>query len=132
MNSIRLFILCALILVSTSKVTAQRLAVPGYVTCDRNQLTSWQGEVTKLVREGNSIKVWISTDYDTKESLVLTMPGWKALLGQFRLQGKEFLASDWGKVTDPQAGLRPGVRAVIWLCENKAYPAVINWQPPPE
>ncbi|USD20633.1 hypothetical protein MJO52_16365 [Microbulbifer variabilis] len=106
--------------------------MPGYVACNRNQLTSWQGEVTKLVRTGNSVKVWISTDYDTKESLELTMPSWKALLGQFRLQGKEFLESDWGKVTDPQAGLRPGVRAVIWLCENKAYPTVINWQPRPE
>ncbi|GAB2878931.1 hypothetical protein ACCI51_09305 [Microbulbifer echini] len=115
---------------SATELTAQRLAVPDFVTCDRNKLTSWQGEVTKLRQSDNGIELGIATDYGTSESLKLTMPSWQDTLGQFRLQGQVFQAGDWEKIVDPRGSLKPRVRAVIWLCEIEGYPPIINWQPP--
>ncbi|MCO1336609.1 hypothetical protein MO867_19960 [Microbulbifer sp. OS29] len=119
-----------LFLVGTADLAAQRLAVPEYVSCDRNKLTSWQGEVTKLARVGDGIELWIATDYGTNETLKLSMSSWKKLLGQFRLRGKVFQSNDWIKLVDPKIGFRPKVYAVIWLCEVEGHPPVINWQPP--
>ncbi|WP_444919794.1 hypothetical protein ACJJID_12690 [Microbulbifer sp. CnH-101-G] len=86
--------------------------------------------MSKLKLVNGSFELWMETDDGTSEYLKLSMPGWSELLEQFRLAGNVLKPGDWQKVSAPESGLRPGVRAVIWLCEDKSYPPVINWQPP--
>ncbi|AWF82445.1 hypothetical protein BTJ40_17360 [Microbulbifer sp. A4B17] len=120
------------LILNSNDLFAQRLSVPEYVTCDRNQLTSWQGVITKLERERNGVKVWISTDHGTNEYMHLTMPNWQEVLGQFRLRSKPFQNVDWEGLFDAKGRVEHGVRAVIWLCNLEAVSPVINWLPPLE
>ncbi|WP_444936506.1 hypothetical protein ACJJIW_01320 [Microbulbifer sp. JMSA004] len=125
-----MFLILSLVALNNRDLLAQRLAVPNYVTCDRNELTSWQGQITKIELEQDGVKVWIATDDGTNEVLNLTMPNWKGVLGQFRLRDKSFHASDWGSLFDTDGKLKAGVRAVIWLCNTEGVSPVINWQLP--
>ncbi|WP_445355827.1 hypothetical protein ACJJI5_06335 [Microbulbifer sp. EKSA008] len=127
-----LFLVLSLLIFASSDLLAQRLAVPEYVTCDRNQLTSWQGEITKLVRVKDGVKLWVATDHGTNEVLNLTMPNWKEVLGQFRIHGRNFHSSDWEKLIDTKGKLKVGMKAIVWLCNTEGISPVINWQPPSE
>ncbi|WP_444929957.1 hypothetical protein ACJJIF_19600 [Microbulbifer sp. SSSA002] len=131
MNNTR-YLLFFLIFLSSPGLLAQRLAVPEYVTCNRNQLTSWQGTVERLERAGDEVKIWISTDYGTREFLKLAMPDWQGTLGQFRLRGNTFRDADWGSLFDTAGKIKPGVKAIIWLCNTEGVKPVIDWQPPLE
>ncbi|MBY6190695.1 hypothetical protein KUV22_09740 [Microbulbifer agarilyticus] len=130
-NTIRNFSLaCMLSLVAPLEVAAQRLAVPEYVTCDRNQLTSWQGEITRVTRQGNGIDLAIATDYGTSESLTMTGASWEEVLAQFRLAGRPFRADDWDRLFDTEGNHQPGLRAIVWLCQAADQQPIVNWQLP--
>ncbi|WP_226649591.1 hypothetical protein [Microbulbifer variabilis] len=85
--------------------------------------------MSKLKQVDGSFELWMETDDGTSEHLKLSMPSWSDLLEQFRLWGDVFHASDWEKLVDPEAHLWPGVRAVIWLCDEEDHQPMINWQP---
>ncbi|MCA0900274.1 MULTISPECIES: hypothetical protein [Microbulbifer] len=131
MNTIYHFIfVCMLSLLGSSEVAAQRLAVPEYVTCDRNQLTSWQGEITRVNRKGNSVDLAIETDYGTSESMTMAGASWEEVIAQFRLAGRPFTADDWSQLFDTEGNHRRGLRAIIWLCQADDQPPIVNWQLP--
>ena len=49
----------------------------------------------------------------------------------FLLRGAEFKAEDW-KAIERRAGLlKPGMRAIVWVCDDGSTP-VIDWRPAEE
>lgn len=121
-----------LVLFAAPAIAQQRLAVPSYLSCDRNQLTSWIGVVNYLQHRGSTLSLRISTDFKTEESLHLNLPNEASLVQQMRLNDAPFTAKDWGLLYDTNGILRHQLRAVIWLCSDQHIKPVINWQPPSE
>lgn len=106
-----------------------RLAVPDYVECDRNALTSWFGLVTEYQRTDEGIRLEMATDFDTQEQLDLKISDQDRLLSRLRIDGRPFKSGDWPLIEDVDGTLRKGVRATIWVCEESEILPIINWQP---
>ena len=99
-----------------------RLMPPPTVECARDNLTSYTGKVTKYSRKGGEIRLTISTDENTVESVALK-PGDKLLLNAEPMREK-----DWEKVEKGAGKLKTGMRATAWICEGGR--PVLDWQPP--
>jgi hypothetical protein len=104
-----------------------RLRPPGFVTCDRNQLTSFTGRVAGLERHRGRTVLRIETDDRTRETLTLRHPDGEAR-AFFRMAGEPFAEADW-EVILPSGRLRPGTRATAWVCAGEANPT-IDWERP--
>ena len=99
-----------------------RIAPPAEITCDRNRLTVYAGQVADYSRKASDIRLTILTDWDTKERVALRA-GDKVLL-----QGKPITADGWRQVEVSEGKLLPRVRAAAWICEGDR--PVLDWQPP--
>jgi hypothetical protein len=117
-----------LVLLATTLVGAQgRIAPPPFVTCDRNDLTSFTGRVVSLERTSASTTLRMETDENTKEAFTLRHPGADAT-AWFFLAGKSFTPADWAALL-PGGRLRAGARATVWVCTDEPNPKV-DWAPP--
>lgn len=104
-----------------------RLRPPGFVTCERNQLTSFTGEVVSLVRKADRTMLRMKTDEQTTERFTLRHPGQDAS-GWFYRAGVPFTQADWHALL-PSGRLHPAARATVWVCAGEANPKV-DWQAP--
>lgn len=95
---------------------------PGAVGCDRNNLTSHIGEVTRYSRDASGIRITLKTDEATVESLRFE-PGDKILLN-----GEEMKESGWREIEDKAGKLKAGMRAIAWICRGGR--PVLDWRPP--
>jgi hypothetical protein len=100
-----------------------RYMPPPAVECDRNNLTSHTGEVTRYSRKGGRIVLTLNTDADTVETVSLR-PGDKVLLN-----AQPISEEDWKKVEEKEGTVRRGMRATVWICRGGR--PVLDWQPPP-
>lgn len=115
-------ILMLIVTAGTGLAQGGRLGPPAAVTCDRNDLTSFTGEVVKYYRKAGYIKLTIKTDEGTRETVELRM--WDTLL----LNAAPMKADEWPKVEQREGKLKPGVRATAWICTGGK--PVLDWQPP--
>ncbi len=104
-----------------------RLRPPGFVTCDRNHLTSYTGRVVSLDRSPDRTTLRIETDEATRESLVIRHPGGD-VRRFFRMDGEPFAEADWTKIL-ADGRLRPGARATAWVCTGQENP-IVDWEHP--
>ena len=95
---------------------------PSAVGCNRNNLTSYTGEVTRYSRKDTKIRLTIKTDEDTTESVSFE-PGDKVLLNAQPIQD-----GDWMQVEASPGKLKAGMRATAWVCRGGR--PVLDWQPP--
>lgn len=109
-------------------VLADRLMVPDYVTCDRNQLTSWTGQISDYQRTSGSTQFTVKTDDGTTEILSLSFLQKSELMTQYFLNGKRFESSDWKRIEGAKQQLISGTRATVWLCQDASFSPVVNWQ----
>lgn len=126
-NNMRKLIALAFLLPS-HLVVAQRLMVPDYVTCDRNQLTSWTGPITDYTHKHGTTQFTVITDDGTIEALSLKFETVSELMKQYFLNGKSFVQSDWQRIESTHQQLLSGIRATVWLCLDESVPPVVNWQ----
>jgi hypothetical protein len=108
-----------------------RLRPPDAVKCDRNQLTSFSGAVTQWSRNANSAQLSMDTDSGTKEAFTLRFDKAAPVENWFLLGGELFRDQDWQKVELSVGRLRPGIQAIVWICEGAANP-IIDWRLPPQ
>src|SRR6478752_7402049 len=82
-------------ILATSMVAAQgRLGPPPFVTCDRNQLTSFTGHVVSLSRGADATRLVMDTDESTREKLTIRHPKGDASAWFYRA-GQPFVTQDW-------------------------------------
>lgn len=112
-----------------SAVRAGRIMPPAALVCDRNQLTSWTGQVTGYRRESGQTWIEIHTDEETVESLTVAHAGKADASAHYLLWAQSFTQEDWQRVEKSSGVLRPGMRATAWICSDGVTPAVIDWQP---
>lgn len=106
--------------------------VPGYFDCDRNLVTSWTGVASQYSRSEQALSLVVATDADTVESIRFEYESADELLARLYIRGRRFTESDWNAIEVSRGTLIEGVRLTVWLCEDKATAAVIDWQPPPQ
>jgi hypothetical protein len=103
-----------------------RIAPPAFVTCDRNELTSYTGRVTVLERGKDSTRLVIETDESTTERVVIRHPA-DDLLATFHRQGKDFTDDDLAQLL-PSGRLRADARATVWVCATAAVRPQVDWK----
>jgi hypothetical protein len=95
---------------------------PSAVGCDRNNLTSYAGEITRYSRKDGKIRLTVKTDEDTVERVSFE-PGDRVLLN-----AQPMSDGDWKQVEDRPGKLKAGMRATAWMCRGGR--PVLDWQPP--
>lgn len=109
---------------------ASRMRAPDTFACNRNDLTNYVGVVTRYSREMNQTVLRINTDSDTTESVTVRHPGTDDPSAFFRFGGKAFTVADWARIEQSKGVLRPGTRAVAWVCTDGQV--MIDWDAPKE
>ena len=100
---------------ATPTASGGRLRVPAFVSCNRNHVTSYVGQVTALSRTDGITTLRIATDAGTTETVRSASP-------RYRVDGNRM------KYTDSK---RTGVgqRATVWVCRDRGFAPVIDWHP---
>lgn len=107
---------------------AQRLRPPPQVECSRDQLTSYAGEVQRYDTGPEQTVLLIRTDEQTQERVVIAHVGAKTPMARYLIEGRSFKASDLTVIEQAPGQLRPGVRAIAWVCGDGHQP-LVDWYP---
>ena len=113
-----------------ANANGDRLRVPAYLTCDRNEVTSWTGEVTSYMRKGGRLQLQVLTDAETLEHLLLKTESKNNLQRQFYLDNTRFIKEQWNWLEDESGELNEPRFATVWLCLDEKTLPVINWIKP--
>ena len=118
----------AILLTASEASVAQRVAPPSPLSCDRNHLTSFTGRVLSYRRDKSRITLSMRTDEETSEKFSIPIPTGEDGSKRFLIRGKAFAESDWSLVEVSRTKLRPGMRAIVWVCDDGSAP-VVDWRP---
>lgn len=108
--------------VATPAASRGRLAPPAAVRCNRNELTSYTGKVSKYRRKSSKTTLVIQTSAGTVESITITDP-----IRSYLVNGTPFTAADWNRIELRKGALRPGMSAIAWVCSGGK--TVVDWRP---
>lgn len=102
---------------------AGRSMPPPALACARDDLTSFDGQVTRYALTADGARLAIETDWDTVEEVHVPAP---ALASAFRHFGTPVTWQDGEPV-----GFTPaeGMHATAWICLDGETPPVIDWRP---
>ncbi len=106
-----------------------RVRPPARITCDRNNLTVYEGKVLSYTRRSDRIALRIYTDSDTTEMVTLRYPRGSSPSRWFLLNGEAFERDDWPKIESSKGRLNPNMRVSAWVCTDGRKP-ILDWQPP--
>ena len=107
-----------------------RIAPPSALSCDRNDLTLYDGKVLTYRRRKGSTFLRIRTSFDTTEVVTLRHPGTDDPSKFYLLNGEPFMPIDWRRIEKRKGVLRTGMRANVWVCrDNPAIQPVVDWRP---
>ncbi len=107
-----------------------RIMPPTQLTCDRNDLTSYDGRVLVYRRRKGSTFLRMRTNFDTTENVTIRHPRTNDPSKFFLINGEAFTKSDWGSIEKKPHVLRPGMRANVWVCRgNPSIQPVVDWRP---
>lgn len=106
-----------------------RLAPPSVIPCDRNDLTSYTGVVTRYQRLRDKTVVRIRTDEETTEEVTVKHRGTSDPSKSFLIEGERFRTADWKRIESRPKVLRPGMRATAWVCTGEKPAVIVDWRP---
>jgi hypothetical protein len=110
---------------------AQRVGPPAALRCSRDHLTAFIGRILLYRRQGNRIVLRVRTDEETTENFTLRLGKDEDGSRYFLLRGAEFKAEDWKAIERRSGLLKPGMRAIVWVCDDGSTP-VVDWRPAEE
>lgn len=107
-----------------------RLMPPPQLKCDRNDLTSYDGQVLASRRRKGRTFLRIRTNFDTTEEVTIRHPGTDDPSEFYLLNGNPFTRSDWRRIEKRTKVLKRGMRANVWVCRgNRSIQPVVDWRP---
>ena len=101
---------------------------PASVSCEFDKVIAYNGIVTDYRRTTTSIKVTISTDRGTDETITIHQKD-GIFAPYFLLFNRDFREPDWLLIEADTNQVIAGVRATAWICLDGETPPVIDWQP---
>jgi len=103
---------------------------PAQLKCDRNDLTSYDGQILAYRRRKGSTFLRIRTNFDTTEEITIRHPRTDDPSEFYLLNGKPFMRNDWRRIEKRTKVLRGGMRANVWVCRgNPSIQPVVDWLP---
>lgn len=108
---------------------AGRVRPPAELSCPRDLLTLYAGQVQRYQRGKDHTRLVIRTDWDTTETVTLAHPGSDDPAAWFMIDGQAFTAPDWARIESRPGHLRPGMRVSAWVCKDGRN-ATLDWAPP--
>jgi hypothetical protein len=87
--------------------------------------------VTRYSRTLERVKLLISTDSNTRESVEVKLDAGAKAQDYFLINGEPFEMEDFAKIEIEPSRLKDGMRAIAWVCQGDR-PAMIDWRPPPD
>jgi hypothetical protein len=123
-------ILCATVNAESFYQEQGRIMPPPQLKCDRNDLTSYDGQVVAYRRRRASTFLRIRTNFDTTEEVTIRHPRTNDPSAFYLINGNAFMRSDWRRIEKRPQVLKRGMRANVWVCRgNPAIQPVVDWQP---
>ena len=104
-----------------------RLAPPAAVTCDRNELTSYTGEVKSYKRQRGKTVLVIETTADTTERVTLVHKDTDDPSRFYLVDSTPFTSRDWSRIERGKGELHPNMSAIAWVCSNGT--TIVDWRP---
>ncbi len=105
-----------------------RLMVPDFVSCERNNLTSFSGKPTKYNRENGELEITIATDFDTVETITVGYPSSTALMESFFIKGKAVDLKSWQEFEESVGILSGKISVTAWVCNLEGIAPVFVWK----
>lgn len=115
-------------LVPASSIEAQRIGPPATLGCSRDHLTAFIGRVAAYRRVPGRIHIRIRTDEETTENFTLRFARNQDGSRHFLMRGEVFRNEDWKHIEAGHGRLKPGMRAIVWVCDDGSTP-VVDWRP---
>jgi hypothetical protein len=116
--------------ITSSQERGGRIAPPSALTCDRSDVTLYDGKVLTYRRRKGITLLRVRTSFDTTEIVTIHHRGTDDPSAFFLLNGEPFGKSDWRTIERRKGVLRPEMRANIWVCRgNPAIQPLVDWRP---
>lgn len=126
---------CALALAGSAGarrgVEAQRVGPPTALRCSSDHLTAFIGRILVYRRQTGRIYLRVRTDEETTENFTLRFGKNEDGSRYFLMRGGEFKSEDWKRIEERPGRLKPGMRAIVWVCDDGSTP-VVDWRPAEE
>jgi hypothetical protein len=107
-----------------------RLIPPAQLKCDRNDLTSYDGQVLVYRRRKGSTFLRMRTNFDTTENVTIRHRATNDPSQFYLINGEAFTKADWRRIEKRSGVLRSGMRANVWVCRgNPSIQPVVDWRP---
>jgi len=106
-----------------------RFVPPASVTCDRNLLDSFNGEVTSYQRSDETITIIIQAEWGAFKTVTIGYVDTNSPVPYFLYQGQPFTQDDWAKIEVEPGVLMEGMSAIAWICEDGETGTMLDWQP---
>ncbi|HEV2801558.1 MAG TPA: hypothetical protein VGW12_13715 [Pyrinomonadaceae bacterium] len=107
-----------------------RVAPPPALSCDRSDLTLYDGRIVAYRRRRGSTFLRIRTNFDTTEEVTIRHPGTDDPSKFYLLNGQPFTKSDWRRIERGNKILIRNMRANVWVCrDNPSIQPIVDWQP---
>ena len=121
---------CTLLCTTHSQERGGRIAPPTALTCDRSDVTLYDGKVLTYRRRKGSTFLRVRTSFDTTEAVTVHHRGTDDPSAFFLLNGEPFDRNHWPKIERRKGVLRSGMRANVWVCrDNPAIQPLVDWRP---
>ena len=109
----------------------RRIGPPASLTCDRSELTLYDGQVFGYRRRRGKTFLRVRTSFDTTEQVTIRHQGTDDPSKFFLLNGDPFTLGDWKRIEKRKGVLKNGMHANIWVCrDNPSIQPVVDWRLP--
>jgi hypothetical protein len=102
---------------------------PESAACPRDRLTAYSGKPAAYERTLEWVQVSIHTDWDTVESVRITLSPDEDVRSHFLLRGEPYGQRNLGEIEEAQGKLKTGMGVTAWVCESGPQP-LLDWRPP--
>ncbi len=106
----------------------KRMRVPDYVSCDRNEVTSYMGKVKHYSRTDELLSITVDTDFGTVYKLELAGLSEQEVIDLFKLNGKPFKAQDFPLLEDNLGVVDKRTTVAIWECSTPGVKPIVSWK----
>lgn len=107
--------------------TGGRLAPPASISCKRDDLTVYAGQVRTYERQKDKTTIVIATTAGTVERITLRHSSSPDASRFYLVNGTPFTSRDWNRVERKEGELLPDMGARAWVCADGRI--VIDWLP---
>ena len=124
-------LLIVFVLPALGQAQERRIGPPASLTCDRSDVTLYDGRVLVYRRQRGKSFLRVRTSFDTTEQVTIRHQGTDDPSKFYLINGGPFTPEDWKRIEKWKGVLKNGMHANIWVCRgNPSIQPVVDWRFP--